>query len=107
MPLPDLTHLQFLVLSILLDGEVAGRVLRERLAQEGVIKTGPGFYQLMARLEEAKFVRGWYDQKVINGQVIKERRYEATEQGVAACEQAREFYLTRGKAGLKEGVAHA
>jgi DNA-binding PadR family transcriptional regulator len=107
MSLPELTHLQFLVLSILLDGEVAGRVLRERLADQGVNKTGPGFYQLMARLEEAKFVRGWYDQKVINGQVIKERRYEATPQGVAACDQAREFYLRRGRSGLEGGMAHA
>jgi DNA-binding PadR family transcriptional regulator len=107
MPLPDLTHLQFLVLCILLDGEMAGRALRERLAEEGVVKTGPAFYQLMARLEEARFVRGWYDQKVIDGQVIKERRYQATEQGVAACERAREFYLLRGRTGLEGGMAHA
>jgi DNA-binding PadR family transcriptional regulator len=107
MSLPELTHLQFLILAILLDGELAGRALRERLAEEGIAKNGPAFYQLMARLEDGKWVEGWYDQKVTEGQVARERRYKVTASGAAACEQAWEFYLSRSKRGLEGGLAHA
>jgi hypothetical protein len=105
MPLPDLTHLQFLVLTALLEGEQSGRYIREKLAEEGVHKTGPAFYQLMARLEDAKLVEGWYDQKVVDGQIIKERRYKVTGLGVHAWESTRDFYLAQAKPGLLGGFA--
>jgi DNA-binding PadR family transcriptional regulator len=107
MSLPELTHLQFLILATLLDGEMSGRDLRGRLAEEGVVKNGPAFYQLMARLEEAKWVEGWYDQRVTEGQVARERRYKVTAAGAAARERAWEFYLSRGKRGIEGGLAHA
>ena len=95
MRLPDLTHLQFLILGILMDSELAGKEVREQLAKAGIKKTGPAFYQLMARLEDSNFVKGWYDEKVIDGQRIKERRYKITSGGVRACHQTRDFYLER------------
>jgi DNA-binding PadR family transcriptional regulator len=90
--LPDLTHLQFLILGSLTEGEQSGREIRARLAEQGVKKSGPAFYQLMARLEDSKYVRGWYDQKVIDGQVIKERRYKITAPGLRALEATATFY---------------
>ncbi len=96
MPLPELTHLQFLVLSILLDGERSGREVRERSAEHDKRKSGPAFYQFMARLEDAGFVEGWYDQKVVDGQSIKERRYKITGGGLRAWEDVRDFYLAHG-----------
>jgi DNA-binding PadR family transcriptional regulator len=92
MPLPDITHLQFLLLTALLDGERSGRELRGLLEQERHRKSAPAFYQLMARMEDAKLVKGRYDQKVVEGQIIKERVYEITASGVAAAEAVREFY---------------
>jgi DNA-binding PadR family transcriptional regulator len=101
MPLPELTHLQFLVLSILLDGERSGREVRERLKEAGESKSGPAFYQFMARLEDAGFVEGWYDQKVVDGQSIKERRYKITGGGLRAWEEVRDFYLAQVSAGIQ------
>ncbi|MBP3957737.1 helix-turn-helix transcriptional regulator [Gemmata sp. G18] len=92
MPLPDITHLQFLLLAALLDGEQSGRSLRALLEQEGHRKSAPAFYQLMARLEESKFVEGRYEQKIVAGQTIKERVYKVAAAGVSALGTVRDFY---------------
>ena len=73
--LPDITHLQFLVLEALDQDEQAGRDLRAMLADHGVRNSAPAFYQMMARLEQGSLVEGWYAQTVVNGQHLKERRY--------------------------------
>ena len=52
--LPSLTHLQFLVLGVLRTDEQSGRVIRQALHAYGIRRSGPAFYQLMARLEKAK-----------------------------------------------------
>ena len=106
MPLPGITHLQYLVLALLLDGEQSGKALREKMAEHGVKKGGPAFYQMMARLEDGRYVHGWYDQKVIDGQIIKERRYRIMANGVKACEQVQEFYAIRERS-LRKGLANA
>lgn len=97
MPIPDLTHLQFAVLDALGAREKAGRELREALKARGIRKTGPAFYQLMARLEEAKFVKGWYEQKAVEGEVVRERRYKILGAGLTAWQEVRDFYLESGK----------
>ena len=93
--LPALTHLQFLVLETLIEADCAGRNLRKLLASYGVRNSGPAFYQMMGRLEEAKLVDGAYDQKVVAGQHIKERRYRITKAGVRAVADTRAFYEER------------
>lgn len=97
--LPELTHLQFAVLDIVETGTISGRELRENLSKLGIRKAGPSFYQMMARLEESKFVKGWYDQKIVEGQIIKERRYQIIGNGLNALKQARNFYRSKLKAG--------
>ena len=79
--IPDLTHLQFLVLSILRSGPRTGRQVRRVLAKHGIRRSSPAFYQMMARLEDAGFVDGEYDQKVVDSQIIKERRYTLATKG--------------------------
>jgi len=69
-----------------MDGELRGRSIRQRLSELGHEKSGPAYYQFMARLEEAGFVAGRYEKKVIDGQVIKERVYKITGNGVRARE---------------------
>ena len=107
MPLPDITHLQFVVLASLLDGEQSGRFLRQILEEDGERKSGPAFYQMMARLEDAGLVDGHYDQKIVEGQIIKERRYRVTATGITACRRAYEFYRQRSGAFLEGGFASA
>ena len=88
---PRLSHLQFLVLGALLQGERAGRDLRRELGRFGVKRSGPGFYQLMARLEESEMVEGWYEQKTAAGQLVRERTYKLTAAGRRAWNICRKF----------------
>jgi len=59
--LPVLTHLQFLVLGVLRNEDLPGRVLRDVLSGYGIRRTGPAFYQLMARLEKDRLVDEEYE----------------------------------------------
>ncbi len=90
--LPLLTPLQFAVLTELGTSEISGRELRARLKANGIKKSGPAFYQLMARLEEARFVDGRYIQQIIDGQIIKQRLYTRLESGARACHEVLKFY---------------
>jgi hypothetical protein len=93
MPLPKLTHLQFLVIAELLRGAARGRDLRARLRVAGVRQSGPAFYQMMATLEDAGFVSGRYEQQIIEGQIIRERHYKVLASGTTAWKTSRDFYL--------------
>lgn len=106
--LPLITHLQFLVLEALSIDEQAGRQLRALLSSVGVRNSGPAFYQMMARLEEAGLVEGWYEQTIIAGQNLKERRYRLTRPGLRAVSDTRAFYLDRlGSVRLTRRGSHA
>ena len=91
-PLPEVTHLQFLVLGILRSGSRTGHVVRKTLARHGIRRSGPAFYQMMSRLEDAGLVAGEYDQKIVDAQIIKERRYTLTAIGESAWSATRAFY---------------
>lgn len=90
--LPELTHLQFLVLGVLRSEEQPGRTLRDALAGYGIRRTGPAFYQLMARLEKDGLVDGWYEQITVGDQAVTERRYRITPDGKKRWKEARAFY---------------
>ena len=92
MSLPELSHLQIAILDSLGPKELSGRELREALKKNKISKSGPAFYQLMARLEDAKFVKGFYEEKIVEGQRIKERRYQMTGEGAKALTSAANFY---------------
>jgi DNA-binding PadR family transcriptional regulator len=87
--------MQFLVLEALDPGERHGRDLRALLAAHRVRSSGPAFYQMMARLEQAGFVDGRYEQTVVHGQTLKERRYRLLRPGRRALDDTRRFYLAR------------
>jgi DNA-binding PadR family transcriptional regulator len=91
--IPRLSHLQFAVLEILGTATKRGKDLRKSLSELGIKKSGPAFYQMMARLEEAKFARGWYEQQIIDGQIIKERHYQITGNGIDALNETKKFYV--------------
>ena len=108
-PLPDVTHLQFLVLGLLRGGTRTGHALRRGLARHGVRRSGPAFYQMMARLEDAGLAVGEYDQKIVGGQIIKERRYTLTPRGDAAWASTQAFYdeAIGTYGGARRRTAHA
>lgn len=92
MPIPDLTHLQFLILSVLMGSEASGREIRAELAKQGQTKSLAAFYQLMSRMEEAELVEGWYETRVIDGQTVKERNYRILGHGVDCWNRTNDFY---------------
>jgi len=105
--LPPITHLQFLVLEALTQQEQAGRDLRGLLVAHAVKSSAPAFYQMMGRLEDAELVEGWYDQKLVGGQNVKERRYRLTRRGARALADTRAFYLSRlAPARAQKGTAN-
>jgi DNA-binding PadR family transcriptional regulator len=93
--LPELSHLQFAVLDVIGADATSGKDLRKSLGELGINKSGPAFYQMMARLEESKFVEGWYNQEIIEGQIIKERQYRITGNGIRALNRTKQFYHGR------------
>jgi DNA-binding PadR family transcriptional regulator len=99
--LPDLTHLQFLILGVLRGDEQPGRILRDALAGYGIRRTGPAFYQLMARLEKDGLVDGWYEQVTVGDQAVTERRYRITADGKKQWNEARAFYDHVARAATK------
>ena len=90
--LPVLTHLQFLVLGVLLSGQQSGRAIRQTIEQYGIRRSAPAFYQMMARLERDGMVDGWYEQVKIGDQAVTERRYRSTAAGSKMWERAYAFY---------------
>ena len=94
MTMPRLSHLQFLVIGIVHGRELAGREIRAELKKSfGIRRSGPAFYQLMARLEDAGWVEGTYHQDVVEGQMIRERHYTVTVAGARAWRASRDFYV--------------
>ncbi|MDQ3171973.1 MAG: hypothetical protein M3Q55_17725 [Acidobacteriota bacterium] len=92
--LPRLTHLQFLVLGLLREGEQPGRLVRATLVSHGVRSTAPAFYQLMARLERDGLVEGRYEQVTAGDQSVTERRYTLRPPGARLWTEARDFYAS-------------
>lgn len=90
--LPALTHLQFLVLGVLLTGEQSGRTIRRAIDEYGVRRSSPAFYQMMARLERDGMVEGWYEQIQAGDQAVTERRYRATAAASRTWNRTRAFY---------------
>ena len=99
--LPVLTHLQFLVLGVLRNEDLPGRVLRDVLSGYGIRRTGPAFYQLMARLEKDRLVDGHYEQITVGDQAVTERRYRITPEGKKRWSEARAFYEHVARAATK------
>ncbi|MEL6109859.1 MAG: hypothetical protein AAFU85_27940 [Planctomycetota bacterium] len=96
MPLPKITHLQFAVLSALLERDMYGKELRAHLKKKGCPKSLASFYQLMARLEDSSFVRGEYEEVVIDGQMIRQRKYTLIGEGRRVVQEAVLFYQKGG-----------
>ena len=92
MRIPRLSHIQFMILVFLQARDSTGKEIRGALDQAGVRRSGPGFYQIMSRLEDAGFIRGEYQQDVVAGQIIRERRYQITAGGRRSCRDSRDFY---------------
>jgi DNA-binding PadR family transcriptional regulator len=90
--LPEMSGLQFLVMSLLFAGTQSGQELRRRLGEAGA-RLGPSsFSRLMTRMEEANYIQARTEHGPNGGRLVCPRQYEATALGVAMWRRAREFY---------------
>ena len=78
MTLPTLSHLQFLILGMLKEGEVPGYQLRTMLAARALRKEGRVFYLLMSRLEKKGYIEGRFAANSRGKHHNRERRYRLT-----------------------------
>lgn len=107
MKMPAITHLQFLLLAALSQRPKTGRELREDLMKASIRKSGPAFYQMMARMEAGDLVNGWYSQTIVDGQIIKERNYKIMPKGRIRLVEYRVFYEESSDFGISGGPAYA
>jgi DNA-binding PadR family transcriptional regulator len=105
--LPEISHLQYLALGVLLGGEQSGRAIREEAKRYGVRRSLAAFYQFMGRLERSGRVEGWYAQIQAGDQRVTERRYGITAAGRRAWSAARAFYdaVDASRAGARSSNA--
>jgi DNA-binding PadR family transcriptional regulator len=101
--LPPVTHLQFLVLACLAEGEQPGRGIREAISAYGIRRSAPAFYQMMARLERARLVEGWYEQITVGDQAVTERRYRIRPAGHKLWQETLNFYRSAAGAPARQG----
>ncbi|WP_139228364.1 hypothetical protein [Planctomicrobium piriforme] len=94
--LPNITHLQFAVLDLLVFEEVAGRVVRNKLAAKTSL---PAFYQMMRRLEDVGLIEGRYQRTDAPKVSFRERFYSLTEPGRRARASVIAFYADRAASG--------
>lgn len=103
--LPPLTHLQFYILTILLDSKQSGREVRARLKNDHHVKQSlASFYQLMSRMEEAGMIEGEYKITSIERQGIRTRYYKALGHGIQCRDRTLDFYVQAAPARLQPEV---
>jgi hypothetical protein len=107
MGLPEITHLQCHIIGALMGRDRSGKAVRDALGEQGIKKSGPGFYQLMARLEDSGMVKGWYEQRQIGDQLVKERWYRVTATGAKAWRATTDFYASQIAIGKQLGGKYA
>ena len=88
---PEISHLQALLLFRLSSGEQRGKVLREALQREDMLRSLPTFHTCMNRLVEDKFVTRTFVDPA-KGSRGRESVYKLTETGRAALKELRAFY---------------
>ena len=97
--IPQATNLQVFLLQQLINGEKSGKELRQLLADNGAKKSGPGFYQIMSRLEDDGLVDPRWKNIEVNGHKVRERRYKITGGGRSVVRSVRDFVTSIGLMG--------
>ena len=95
--IPQLTHLQCLVLASLGGRERPGREIRKALEAKGHSSSSQAFYKAMSRLEDEGLIEGWSEQvEVVDNRgtkrLVTERRYRLLALGADAYNTQTAFY---------------
>ena len=92
MRLPEITALQFALLSLLFSGEKTARQLHGQLQRFSGPRTAAAFSQLMSRLQEAAYVDALRATRSAHGRTVPECRYRLTDLGLIVWQATRRFY---------------
>ena len=84
MAKPSLSYVQYLVLSILFDGEASGEEVRNYLHHYRIHEPPSRFNQQLSRLEDEQLIAGEYVEVKLGREVIHRRRYRITGLGISA-----------------------
>ena len=90
--LPEMSPLQFVVVQLLFAGPQSGGQLRRRMEQAGVKIGPPSFSRLMLRMETAGYLQAHDEDGPAGCHLVRPRRFEVTDLGVAIWSRVREFY---------------
>ncbi len=90
--LPEMSGLQFLTVGLLFAGPRSGRELRRRMKTAGAKIASSSFSRLMRRMEEANYLHAETEKGPAGCKLVRPRRFEVTDLGVAVWRQVREFY---------------
>ncbi len=93
---PDLTGLQFLVVSILFEGEMTSNGLREELMQRGYTGSRVAFSRLMGRMIKNAIVTYAFWEGTLQSpdNLERQHRYRVSNLGVILWKMTRKFYLS-------------
>ena len=94
MTFPPLTHLQSLVIKLILSGRYDAPQIRDGLKAFGASKSCGAFYELMGRMEEAGLIAGSQCRSVRTGELVQRWDYAVTERGRELLRQTARFYMT-------------
>jgi DNA-binding PadR family transcriptional regulator len=97
----SLSHVQAMILQLITEaasapsegssGRVAGIDLRSQLKAEGYGTSGPGFYQIMGRLEDNGYIKACESKVMIGGKSYRQKEYSITGAGRNALEEYRKL----------------
>jgi len=90
--IPKITHLQFLILKIVIKASPLGTTAICVREQSGWDSSLPSFYQFMKRMERGGLIEGNYQQMIFESQMIRERRYKILPAGLNAYKETVAFY---------------
>ncbi len=92
MRLPEITPLQFALLSLLFDGEKTARQLRTELQRWGGPRAAATVSRLMSRIQYAAYVDSRPCNRPDHGRTVRECRYRLTDLGLIVWHDTRRFY---------------
>ena len=104
LEIPELTPLQFFVMSLLGTNRRAGHELIALLTKAGHRKSRPAAYMLFARMEESGWLESeWHEKTLVDDEgvehTVREKRFKVTGEGSAAWAQTQRFFADARLAG--------
>jgi hypothetical protein len=94
MSLPELSHLQFLMIRLLFAEPRTGKELRRLSKAESAKLSPPSFSRLTQRMERLNYLHSQDELTASGRRYVRPRRFQVTDLGIVVWSRAREFYVT-------------